>query len=146
MQWPTILLFPILTLKKESNYIIYLDCNNLYGHSQSQYLPYGGFSFLKKNENGQFLNHENEIFYLNLCEAHDEIGYLLEVDLEYPAHLHDDHNDYPLAVEKCSVKKEGSLRLRIAPRGEIWNKIPRRAKINSKFPKERKICCLTTET
>ena len=91
---------------KESNYIIYLDCNNLYGHSQSQYLPYGGFSFLKQNNEGQFLNHENKIFDLNLCEAHDEIGYLLEVDLEYPAHLHMDHNDYPLAVEKCSVKKE----------------------------------------
>ena len=26
--------------------------------------------------------------------------------MEYPAHLHNDHNDYPLAVEKCSVKKE----------------------------------------
>ena len=99
-------LVPNYDPSKESNYIIYLDCNNLYGHSQSQYLPYGGFSFLKQNNEGQFLNHENKIFDLNLCEAHDEIGYLLEVDLTYPPHLHDSHNDYPLAVEKCSVKKE----------------------------------------
>ena len=27
-------------------------------------------------------------------------GWILEVDLEYPAHLHDAHNDYPLALEK----------------------------------------------
>ena len=28
---------------------------------------------------------------------------MLEVDLEYPAELHEKHNDYPLAVEKMSV-------------------------------------------
>ena len=55
-------LVPNYDPSKESNYIIYLDCNNLYGHSQSQYLPYGGFSFLKQNDGGQFLNHENKIF------------------------------------------------------------------------------------
>ena len=27
-------------------------------------------------------------------------GWILEVDLEYPEHLHDAHNDYPLAPEK----------------------------------------------
>ena len=27
-------------------------------------------------------------------------GWILEVDLEYPVHLHDAHNDYPLAPEK----------------------------------------------
>src|SRR6218665_285202 len=31
-------------------------------------------------------------------------GYILEVDLEYPAHLHCKHNDYPLAPEKIAVK------------------------------------------
>ena len=31
------------------------------------------------------------------------IGYLLEVDLQYPDKLHKSHNDYPLAPEKLAV-------------------------------------------
>ena len=30
----------------------------------------------------------------------DDIGFILEVDLKYPVHLHESHNDYPLAAEK----------------------------------------------
>ena len=33
-------------------------------------------------------------------------GWILEVDLEYPAHLHDAHNDYPLTQEKKVIKPE----------------------------------------
>ena len=33
-------------------------------------------------------------------------GWILEVDLEYPAELHEEHNSYPLAPEKKVVKKE----------------------------------------
>ena len=31
------------------------------------------------------------------------IGYVLEVDLEYPDKLHELHNDYPLASKKLAV-------------------------------------------
>ena len=34
-------------LKKLSNFITYLDMNNLYGWAMSSYLPYGGFKWLK---------------------------------------------------------------------------------------------------
>ena len=34
------------------------------------------------------------------------IGYLLEVDLEYPDKLHELHNDYPLAPEKLAVSSD----------------------------------------
>ena len=33
-------------------------------------------------------------------------GWILEVDLEYPAELHEEHNSYPLAPEKKVVKKK----------------------------------------
>ena len=33
-------------------------------------------------------------------------GCILEVDLEYPQELHEEHNSYPLAPEKKAVKKE----------------------------------------
>ena len=33
--------------KKPSTFITYLDMNNLYGWAMSEYLPYGGFTWLK---------------------------------------------------------------------------------------------------
>ena len=33
-------------------------------------------------------------------------GFFLEVDLEYPASLHRQHNDYPLAPEKLTITKD----------------------------------------
>ena len=33
-------------------------------------------------------------------------GLILDVDLEYPQALHDQHNDYPVAAEKIKVNKD----------------------------------------
>ena len=78
---------------KDDSYIMYLDANNLYGHSMSQPLPYGGFKWLT-NKDGK------------LPPLQKGKGRIYEVDLEYPKHLHKLHNDYPLAPEKLAVKKE----------------------------------------
>ena len=34
------------------------------------------------------------------------VGYVLEVDLEYPEDLHDLYNDYPLAIEKLKINQD----------------------------------------
>ena len=41
----------------------------------------------------------DEIADLNIMTVptDSETGYILEVDLNYPDHLHDEHNDYPCA-------------------------------------------------
>ena len=59
----------------------------------SEYLPYEEFKCLKNID---------EFDVMSLSEK-SLIGYLLEVDLEYPDELHKLHNDYPLAPEKLAV-------------------------------------------
>ena len=73
--------------KKPSKFITYLDMNNLYGQGLS------GFECLK-NVDG---------FDVNSISEKSEIGYFLEVDLEYLDELHVLHNDYPLAPEKLAI-------------------------------------------
>ena len=79
--------------KKLSTFITYLDMNNLYGWAMSEYLPYGGFKWLKNVD---------EFDVMSVSEK-SPIGYFLEVDLEYPDELHELHNDYPLAPKKLAV-------------------------------------------
>ena len=61
------------------------------------YLPYGGFKWLNQKEINDFC--------LNSISENSSIGYILEVDLEYPSELYDLHNDYPLAPEKLEVSQ-----------------------------------------
>ena len=81
--------------KKPSKFITYLDANNLYGWEMIQYLPYSGFKWLNQKEISDFC--------LNSISENSSIGYILEVDLEYPSELHDLHNDYPLAPENLEI-------------------------------------------
>ena len=60
--------------KKSSKLITYLYMNNLYDWAMSRYLPCGGFKWLK-NFDG---------FDENAINEKSVIGYILEVDLEYP--------------------------------------------------------------
>ncbi|XP_023311299.1 uncharacterized protein LOC111691962 [Anoplophora glabripennis] len=76
---------------KPTSYIMYLDATNLYGAAMKQPLPTGGFRWVEKDEIENF----------NVSDINDDAhkGYVLEVDLQYPAHLHDIHNDLPLGPE-----------------------------------------------
>ena len=66
-----------------TSYISYLDKNALYAWAMSQKLPIKNFKWMNEHELANW----------------QSIPCTLEVDLEYPKHLHDLHNDYPLAPE-----------------------------------------------
>ncbi|XP_049872417.1 uncharacterized protein LOC126380040 [Pectinophora gossypiella] len=90
-----------------SSYIVYFDCNNLYGYSMCQTLPHSNFRFVNDSE---LKTLESNI--LNIMDD-SENGFILEVDLSYPSHLHDEHNDFPFCPEKI-----------ISPRGKSKKLIP----------------------
>ena len=80
-------------INKIISYIIYLDANNLYGGAMSRPLPTHGFRWMNEKELTYWKN----------------MPCILEVDLEYPTHLHDLHNDYPLAPERLLINKVEKL-------------------------------------
>jgi len=84
-----------------SNFITYLDANNLYGWAMSQPLPTHGFEWMSDEELENWRNMPNGK------------GCILEVDLEYPKELHDLHNDYPLAPE--NIVPPGSKVCKLIP-------------------------------
>ena len=83
---------------KPKVYTKYLDMNNSYGDAMSEYLPYGGFKWVKVNNKtiNRVLNKSNKSLH----------GYFLEVDFLYPEELHDEYNYFPMAPEKIKVKDE----------------------------------------
>jgi hypothetical protein len=76
--------------KEGDTCIMYLDRNNLYGGSLSQYLPTGGFEWIDPNTIGPILDMKDDA----------DVGYILEVDVDYPEELHDLHADLPLLAEQ----------------------------------------------
>jgi hypothetical protein len=72
------------------------DAVNLYGFAMKQ--PYGFLHFLT--------DEEIQSFDLQKVASDSKEGYILEVDLEYPSHLHDVHNCHPLAPEHQLIQDE----------------------------------------
>ena len=70
-----------------STYLMYLDANKLYGWAMSHKLPVNGFKWVEK------LSRFNEIFTENYNENSD-IGYFLEVDIDYSEKLFNLHKIY----------------------------------------------------
>lgn len=109
---------------KESMYIMYLDANNLYGYdkktkaniifshihtffwfrfvhhhhrcSMMQHLPIGGYKWCDDCDK---FSPEN----IQAIADDSSVGYILEVDLQYPQTLHDLHKDYPFCPENINV-------------------------------------------
>ncbi|XP_078032837.1 uncharacterized protein LOC144467773 [Augochlora pura] len=86
--------------KKPSTYLMYFDVNNLYGWAMSQPLPHSGFRWVD----------DTDTFDVGSVPIDSSIGYILEVDLEYPQEIHDSHADLPFCPDhdagtKLSQKK-----------------------------------------
>ncbi|XP_018406599.1 PREDICTED: uncharacterized protein LOC108782741 [Cyphomyrmex costatus] len=84
-----------------SSYLMYYDVNNLYGWAMCQPLPYADFRWVKDAAN----------FDANAIAPDSPTWYILEVDLEYPQHLHDAHADLPFCPtrDKPLGKRENKL-------------------------------------
>ena len=81
---------------KATNYLQYLDANNLYGWAMSQPLPTGEFRWINcDNWDPKRL--------VDMFSAEKNHGYLLEVDVSYPKELHDLQNDIPFMCNKMKV-------------------------------------------
>ena len=81
--------------EKEDIFIVPLDANNLYGLAMSQTLPIGGY----KEATEEKIRNWRDI----------QGGFIGCFDLGYPKHLHNKHNDLPLAPENRKVGKGTTL-------------------------------------
>jgi hypothetical protein len=78
-----------------SSYIIYLDANALYAEAMTHKLPISNFDWVTDIDCNSIIN----------FDAEGDCGLYVECDLHYPKELHDEHNNYPLAVESRSIMK-----------------------------------------
>ena len=88
---------------RPTNYLQYLDANNLYGWAMSQPLPTGEFKWVDiENIKGgaRELKRTIDVMVRNSNRGY---GYVLEVDVKYPRESHDHHNDLPFMCERITV-------------------------------------------
>lgn len=112
---------------KPISYLCYEDANNLYGWAMSNHLPCSDFRWLTEDEIAQLDIHT--------VEEDNDIGYILEVCLEYPQSLHDFTNDYPLCPEKMHVNDE-----ELSPYSkQMWKKLHGTENRKEFHPKRTKV-------
>ena len=82
--------------REPATYLHMFDCNSLYSYCLCKRLPVGGFRWLQSEEVTQ----------MNIETMPDEgdIGYIMEVDLQYPKTKHWEHSGFPLAPVKKKIK------------------------------------------
>jgi hypothetical protein len=81
-----------------TTFLQYLDANNLYGWAMVQPLPVRDFIFMEEKD--------IESFDVMSIPENGNTGFILEVSLHYPKHLHDSHNCLPLAPVRQSISNE----------------------------------------
>ena len=81
-----------------SSYLFYLDVNKLYGWAMSQKLPLNGFKWVKNLP--RFIER-----FIKTYNENSDIGYFLEVDIDYPKELFNLHKNLPFLSERKKVDK-----------------------------------------
>ena len=76
--------------------ILYIDSNNLYGHSMSQPLPYDEIEFDKNVEFEDLLNTPDD----------SNIGYFIEVDLTYLDDIKEKTRNFPFPPENKGITQD----------------------------------------
>ena len=77
----------------ENKKILYMDAASLYGHSMSQMLPYDEIKFEKDVCLEEILNTADD----------NEIGYFLEVDLNYPDYVKEKTKNFPFCPDNKEI-------------------------------------------
>jgi hypothetical protein len=85
---------PNYDVSKNSDFLLYVDMNNLYGGAMCQKLPVNGFMWVEGSSDEMYAQYKS---------LEEDFGMTLEVDLEYSIELHDLHNEYPLCPEHQAV-------------------------------------------
>ena len=85
-----------------------VDCNNQYGWAMSQFLPTGGFKWIKEDDSTDEEDKtvQEWVQFITAQKDEQEKGYFFKVDLEYPKELHDSHDTFPSAPEHLKIKEE----------------------------------------
>ena len=89
---------------KESSFLIYDDANNLYGWSVFKKLPVSDFEWIEKDDISEL-----DDDFMKSYDEDDDIGYYLEVDVEYPRKLHKLHSDLPFLTERMKINNCNNL-------------------------------------
>ena len=82
---------------KPSNYLWYVDANNLYGAGLLEKQPISNFTWSS-------LTKEDIINY----DHNSDIGYFVECDLSIPNNLHDKFNCFPIAAEPLEITEKNA--------------------------------------
>ena len=80
----------------ENKKILYVDANNLYGHSMSQPLPFDELKFDKNPKLEDILNTPDD----------SNIGYFIEIDLTYPKNIKEKTRNFPFAPVNKKIKPD----------------------------------------
>ena len=85
----------------KSSFLEYLEANNLYGWAMSKKLRVGEFELINPEDYTEDI--------IKKYDENDDYGAILEVDVDYPKHLHKLHSDLPFLPERMKINKVDKL-------------------------------------